>query len=160
MPFKTATAAARSAQQPSNEALSIIEESMAEVYLLARWQGGRVARHSKYFNAVQVVIRFLRDEAPEVCRNQNTQGILGSYDNTHVIFNTSNTYTSSLALCPILQQGKQKYICACFSCRLLCTSQKWCQIIVLTNTHVYEYKEPGINASFGNFLCSHSIELS
>lgn len=63
MPFKTAAAEADKKAPPSAEAIAMIEDSMSEVYLLAKWQGGRVGRYENYSKSFQQVLAFLRQVA-------------------------------------------------------------------------------------------------
>jgi len=67
MPFKTSSAAAAQQAPPSPEAIAIIEDSLAEVYLLAKWQGVRemAGRYVKYSKAIAYVLTWLRDTAPQ-----------------------------------------------------------------------------------------------
>jgi hypothetical protein len=67
MPFKTSSAAAAQQAPPSPEAIAIIENSLAEVYLLAKWQGARemAGRYVKYSKAIAYVLTWLRDTAPQ-----------------------------------------------------------------------------------------------
>jgi hypothetical protein len=65
MPFKASMAAAATSAPPSADAVSMMEESMAEVYLLAKWQGAETGRHRKYEAAMTTVMDFFQKHAPE-----------------------------------------------------------------------------------------------